>query len=1097
MNLSTFFLLGLVLSQVARLGAAETNLAAALQKTVEASRQARRPGIWQEARTGRAAVAPEDPAASEIGRRLKRILPAPPQAQDPAQAVPRPLLRQNAGPEEQVQIRPENRTVMQLRGRLLQRQSLPNLPEAEQAEASARAFLQQSREWLGLDDPARELVLEAQQVDSTGERHLRFAQMHLGVPVWPAGLAVHLNKDGDPTLIDGAYIPTPRLNIQPVLTSAEAVQRAQAAIPSATQAIATEPALIIYAPLDRAPRLAWRLDLTLGWLAAWRVVVDAETGAILSRVSRVCDVNATGSAKDLGGVTRSLNLWSESGKFYLADTSRAMFNTASKPVTDPKGVISIFDARSTTIANLKTVYLLESASASDWLADGVSAMYNFGLTYEYFLERFGRNSLDGSGGNIQAVVRVAEMDNAFWNGNLKMMFFGSVRPYPEALDVVGHELAHGLTQHAADLVYELQPGALNESFSDIFGEMVELRAAGGTTWKLGERLGKVFRDFKTPGSLQIDGLNRGYPAKMSEFIALPNNEDNDHGGVHLNSSIINHCFYQLAEGLPGAIGARDAEKIFYRALTTHLQKQSQFIDARLGCIAAAETLFGATSVQAQKTAEAFDFVEIFATPPTPEPSPIPVVAGADSTLLITTDPFFGDLLLGRREAALGDPADGVLVSNSIRLSRPSVSGDGSLAVFVSANGDLCSFDTDSPQTGNCLGLTGLIHSVALSPDGKLAAFVLNDPATGQVDNRISVFEFATERTRTFNLVAPVLDGSPVDNVLYADTLTFSSDDKQLIYDAASEIRFGGSAPVVRWSIFSINLATESTSVLVPPLAEADFGNPNLGRAGNRYLTFDARNTAGTDFILTMDLFTGEFGQVGTVGDGIGFPCFSGDENAIIYAQRDPFSFATGYSLVRQPLAATRLAAAGQGTLWLADAQVGVIYRRGAFVGANQPPTAAIAAPAAGASFTTGTTISISVNAADGDGTVAAVEFYDGSQKLGEDLTPPYSFAWTNPTVGAHRLIARATDNLGAATDSTVVLVSVGNSVSTAPKLGVQVSSGRVQLLLQGEAGSYAIEQSPNLSNWSERFNVSIDASGRAAAEEAAATDRRFYRAVRK
>jgi len=115
---------------------------------------------------------------------------------------------------------------------------------------------------------------------------------------------------------------------------------------------------------------------------------------------------------------------------------------------------------------------------STWLPDGVSAAYNFSHTFDYFFQRHNRNSLDGQGGNIKAAVRVAQMDNAFWNGNQQIMVFGNVRRYPAALDVVGHELAHGVTEHTAGLIYEFQPGALNESFSDIFGEMVEARADG-------------------------------------------------------------------------------------------------------------------------------------------------------------------------------------------------------------------------------------------------------------------------------------------------------------------------------------------------------------------------------------------------------------------------------------------------------------------------------------------------------------------------------------------------------------------------------------------------------------------------------------------
>ncbi len=1075
-----------ILSTLCAVAAAETPVVRALQEAHQARRS-----VWGEARVGEAAKVSEDERARGIGQKLKSALPGGGFA---LKAVNDDrLLRQNVRGDVEVHLRAINGTVAQLRGVRLQRQN-GGKTAVENAEETAAAFLRQYRDVLGIVDPDQELKTGSHRIDTTGERHLPYAQTYKHIPVWPSGLTVHLDAGGNVALLDGAYAPTPTgVATEPLLTAAEAERRAKES--TAVMALTDDTTLVVYSPLDRAPRLAWRINVTLGFSQAWRVVVDALDGAILSRETKICEVNAAGSGKDLGGASQNFNVWSAAGKFYLADTGKKMYSPAFDAVKDPHGVISILDARNVTTKNLQTVYLIESTSANDWLPDGVSAMINFGLTYDYFLERFDRNSLDGAGGNIQAAVRVAEMDNAFWNGNLKMMFFGNVRPYPSALDVVGHELTHGLTQNSADLIYELQPGALNESFSDILGEMVALRAVGSTTWKLGESLGKVFRDFKNPGSLQIGGLNRPYPSKMSEFLDLPNNDDNDHGGVHLNSSIINHCFYQLAEGLPGAIGTRDAEKIFYRCLTTHLQKQSQFIDARLGCVAAAEALFGAGSTQARKTAEAFDFVEIFDKPPTPEPSPIPVVPGADSTLLVTADFFTGDLLLGRREDALGDPVDGVLMAESVKLERPSVAGDGSAAVYVNGTSDICVVPTDDPFQRECLGLDGLIHSVAISPDGKLAAFVVNDPTTGQVDNQISVYEFATDKSRTYQLVAPVLDSSPVDNVLYADALIFSSDSKQLIYDAVSQIHFGGGDAVTRWSIFSINLATDSTSVLVPPLELADFGNPNLGRAGTRYLTFDARETAtGQGHVITMDLFTGEVAQVGNPGHGFGYPCFNGDESAIIFAQEDPTAISTGRSLVKQALAPTRLAAAGQPSLWFSDATVGVIYRRGDFVGGNHGPTITMTSPLADSNFNAGAPITISADAADADGSIVRVEFFDGSDKLGEDTTAPYSFVWNNAPVGAHRLIARAQDNLGAATDSAAIPITVGATNPASTTLSVSILRGALQIRLQGSAGNYAIEQSNDLKSWTEKLPATITTSGAAIVEDTIAPGKSFYRA---
>ena len=1106
MKLNVIFVaLALALSGTLSLRAADTNSLAALRAALQP-----KAASWGQVSVGTFTRTVSSARASGFGPKLAQLVaqraasqaPGPPGPSPDPQQTAIKLLRDRAGTGVEVYLRPANRTVMQVRGQVLEKAAagLARASEAERAEMTARNFLRANRGLLRLGDPDGELRLESHQRDVLSGSHLKFSQMFQDIPVWPAGLSVHLDLQGDVYLLDGAYSPTPAgIDARPAIDAAEAAERAKAAVAPGQDAQAWDMTLIIYAPLDQAPRLAWKLTVSASFMNSWLVIIDAVDGRILDRITQCLDSSAPGSSKDLEGIVRNFTVWSAGGTFSLADTSKKMFNPAFDPIKDPHGVISIFDAREVTSQNLKTVFLVDSTSATTWLPEAVSALFNFGLTYDYYSDRLNRNSLDGKGGNIQAVVRVAQLDNAFWNGELKMMFFGNVRPYPVALDVVGHELAHGVTQNTADLIYELQPGALNEALSDIFGEMVEAHATGQIDWKLGEKLGLVFRDMKNPASIQINGLNRPYPAKMSEFVDLPNSNDSDHGGVHINSSIINHAYYLLAEGLNGAVGLADAEQIFYHCLTDHLQKQSQFIDARLGCVAAAEALFGAGSNQAKKVAEAFDAVEIFANPPTPDPSPIPAVQGPDSTLLISFDPFAGQIALGRREQALGDPIDGVALVESVKEARPAVSGDGSFTLFVDSADDLCLVNTDNPNSLQCLGFQGQVNSVAASPDGKLFAFVLLDAFTGQPDNKINVYDLVKNTTRTFELLAPVIDGSPVDAVLYADSLVFTSDSKQLVYDALTEIRFGGGVPVQRWNIARINLATETTTVLVPPLEGLDFGNPNLGRAGNRYLTFDARNTTtGNTTVINLDLFTGDFAEIATAGQGLGFPCFTGDESAVIFAARDPNASVTGFSLFKQPLDATRLAKNGAVSLWLPDATIGVIYRRGAVAAANALPIVTVTSPANNAIFPPLPTVEIQANASDTDGTVAKVEFYEGSSKLGEAANAPYHFTWSNVPAGNYRLIARAIDNLGAASDSAAVNITVGQSASASFRLGgTRLANNTLRLTLSGPAGNYLLQRSTNLIDWSDSFAIPVGATGSGSVDDPSdlgSSRRLFFRA---
>lgn len=156
----------------------------------------------------------------------------------------------------------------------------------------------------------------------------------------------------------------------------------------------------------------------------------------------------------------------------MVDTSKPMFDPSSNPPNSSttRGGIVILDARNQGSEDKFSMFPVTSASPTSWDApDAVSAAFGLSQTYDYYRERHGRNSLNGQGETMIAVVRVGQnYENAYWNGQI--MAFGDKLPYARALDVVAHELTHGVTEHTASLVYQNQPGALNEAFSDIFGE---------------------------------------------------------------------------------------------------------------------------------------------------------------------------------------------------------------------------------------------------------------------------------------------------------------------------------------------------------------------------------------------------------------------------------------------------------------------------------------------------------------------------------------------------------------------------------------------------------------------------------------------------
>ncbi len=884
------------------------------------------------ARSGqRASVSAADPAQRQALRRLRER----PAALGAARVV----------------LRPGTLTPRQIAGRVLEPAAAGGGPASADAETARRLF-RAERALLRLDDPDLELRAERAETDALGHRHLRFSQAFAGIPVWPSELIVHLDPAGDAYLLDGGSVPTPRgVPVAPRIAPRVAVARAIHALGTGADATAEMPELVIFAPGDRVARLAWRFAVDAGPRFRRRVAIDAQNGKLLFSVSEVMDVNVAGSGLDLFGVVRPLDVWNETGVHYLVDASKPMFDPTSDPPepATTRGAISVLDAQNQPATSNPTsvpaLFHITSANPNAWsVPAGVSAAFNLSRTYDYYLTRHARNSLDGAGGSILGVVRYGlGYYNAFWHSGLQAMFFGDAAPFAGAPDVVGHELTHGVTDATARLLYLDQSGAANEAFSDVFGEMVETSIDGAPDWLLGADLSEAIRNMANPDALEI-GCGRQYPARMSQFLLASDplcgvSVAFDNGGVHLNSGILNRAFYLLAAGLPGALGTTAAEQIFYRALTLHLTSTAQFVDVRLAAIASAAELFGAGSPQAQRTAQAFDEVEIFDGAGTGPPAPLPPLSGDDSTLFLRLEPAFPAWFLWRQEALLADPDEGSNLSYfDVSRRRASVTRDGSVAWFVDSVADLCAIATDADPLSDpleqetCAGLAGLIDSVAVSGDGNFVALVLNDLFTGQPTNEIMVLDLQVIGGVTlYPLVAPTRDGSPSSTLLFADAMSFTASGGALVFDALNALPLPGGSVAYAWSIYLLDLTSGSVFDVVAPLPDANFGFPALSRTSDAFITFDALDAAiSNSTVYAGNLLTGDLAAIDTVNGLAGIPSYTGDDSRIVYSE--PAPTASGASLFFRALASDRITPTGPRTLWLADADFGVVYRRGAFIG---------------------------------------------------------------------------------------------------------------------------------------------------------------------
>ncbi|KAE9376539.1 putative protease prtS [Stipitochalara longipes BDJ] len=272
--------------------------------------------------------------------------------------------------------------------------------------------------------------------------------------------------------------------------------------------------------------------------------------------------------------------------------ARTDVEAAAAPTKTEHVIRKIYDSHKTNRLRQKLVYTEgNDLGALKTNASALEVIDYFGKTYEFYQEVFKRDSVDNDNltliGNLHYddIPGPPGMDNAFWNGQ-EMAFgdgdgeiFGS---FTKNIDVIGHELTHGVTQYTANLEYEFQSGALNESMSDVFGSMIKQyfyptgkQLAKDADWLIGEGIflpsitnAAALRSMKAPGTAYDNpkiGKDR-QGADMDGYQDMPNTDEGDNGGVHINSGIPNRAFYLASVGF-GGYSWEKAGKIWYTALT--------------------------------------------------------------------------------------------------------------------------------------------------------------------------------------------------------------------------------------------------------------------------------------------------------------------------------------------------------------------------------------------------------------------------------------------------------------------------------------------------------------------------------------------------
>ncbi len=495
----------------------------------------------------------------------------------------------------------------------------------ETAQPNFEGFMPWLKNTMGLGG-SFSLKLLTQENDQQGYTHYRYQQLYNGFPVENTMYIVHV-KVGKVVSINGLLFDNFNPPYNKTNNESEALKQALLYM-NAKMYMWNDPlneqqikelnndlyatwypkGELVYVANDyeidtKKYKLAYKFDIyATEPLNHQYVYIDATRNNVIAHLDMIHTSDTLVTAKTgYSGTRRIVTDYSNANSFYLRESNRG------------KGIDTWDMNTNTYFFDGDTTWDNANNNKDEYATD---AHFGAEKSYDYYKQYYNRNSIDDSG--FKLISRVHYGGNyvgAFWDG--KRMSFGdgngsSIKPMV-ALDIVGHEVTHGLTQYTARLFYYNESGALNESFSDCLGTAIEWYADSTRfEWNEGEKTGNIFRSMKNPKSKNHPDTYKG----KNWYVGLA-----DNGGVHTNSSVQNHWFYLLSTGDTGtndngeffsvdSIGIWNAGAIAYRTLAYYLFSSAQFNDARIFSIQATEDLFGSCSKEMLAVAAAWHAVGV-------------------------------------------------------------------------------------------------------------------------------------------------------------------------------------------------------------------------------------------------------------------------------------------------------------------------------------------------------------------------------------------------------------------------------------------------------------------------------------------------------
>jgi Zn-dependent metalloprotease len=468
---------------------------------------------------------------------------------------------------------------------------------------------------------------------SNGASHVRFNRTYAGLPVLGGDLVVHLDAAENPQSVSVAQTEPAAVSTTPKVPASSAADRARGEFSGRTVAKAGSPKLVVDARHGKAV-LAWRSTVTGvqadGQTPSRQVIVtDANTGKVRSADETIltpikvgtassqsaaaprAGVAATGSGRGIFVGTVSLSTTGSGSSYTMVDATHGNGRTC-----DLKNRTS---GTCTTFADSDNSW--GNGTVSDRASAGVDAHYGAAKTFDYFKSSFGRQGIFNNGSGVPSRVHYGNSYvNAYWDGSQMTYGDGAGNRAPLVeLDVAGHEMSHGVTENSANLGYSGDAGGLNEATSDIFGTMVEFYANNpndAPDFLIGEEI-----DINGDGTplRYMDDPRRDGASYACWSTSVPRSDP------HYSSGVGNHFFFLLANGSGQStygnsptcngssvtgIGRAKAAAIWYKALTERMTSTETYAKARVDTVAAATSLYGASSTEVAAVKAAWSAVSV-------------------------------------------------------------------------------------------------------------------------------------------------------------------------------------------------------------------------------------------------------------------------------------------------------------------------------------------------------------------------------------------------------------------------------------------------------------------------------------------------------